>query len=306
MAIWSTPTHLTTARVTCRRWPRGTEVPILAVSLLIAGCGGGQPEITLATVDADSLLFERGTLALEDRDWIRAREYFAQIRDNYPQSAFRAEARLRIADTFEGEGTAAAYVMALEEYGEFLALHPLDERADYAQYKLAMVYFQQMRRPERDQSKTRNAINQFRFFEERYPTSRLLGEVRARLREAEDRLSESNFIVGHYYYRNKWYPGAIDRFEAILSEDPGYTGRDRLYFHLAHSYKESGQYDEARAMFGRLLGEFPQTEFVEDVTEYMAELEVIAATAPPDPDPDTESDSEPEDDDTDEPEPEDR
>ena len=169
MAIWSTPTHLTTARVTCRRWPRGTGVPILAVSLLITGCGGGQPEITLATVDADSLLFERGTLALEDRDWIRAREYFAQIRDNYPQSPLRAEARLRIADTFDGEGNAAAYVMALEAYGEFLALFPLDERAGYAQYKLAMVYFQQMRRPERDQSETRGAISQFRLFEERYP-----------------------------------------------------------------------------------------------------------------------------------------
>ena len=206
MAIWSTPTHLTTARATCRRWPRGTGVPILAVSLLIAGCGGGQPEIALATVDADSLLFERGTLALEDRDWIRAREYFAQIRDNYPQSPLRAEARLRIADTFEGEGSAAAYVMALEEYGDFLALFPQDERAHYAQYKLAMVYFQQMRRPERDQSETRNAISQFRFFEERHPTSPLLGEVRARLREAEDRLSESNFIVGQLLLPKQMVP----------------------------------------------------------------------------------------------------
>ena len=302
MAIWSTLARLNAAHVTCRRWPRGAGVPLLTASLLIAGCGGGQPEITLATVDADRLLFQRGTEALEDGDWIRAREYFAQIRDNYPQSPLRAEARLRIADTFEGEGTAAAYVMALEAYGDFIALFPLDERADYAQYKLAMVYFQQMRRPERDQSETRSAVSQFRLFEERHPTSRLLGEVRARLREAEDRLSESNFVVGHYYYRNKWYPGAIDRFEAILSEDPGYTGRDKLYFHLAHSYQESGQHDEAHAMFGRLLEEFPETEFVEDVTRYMTELELIVATAPPDPDP--ESDSEPKD--VDEPEPEDR
>jgi hypothetical protein len=99
MAIRSTLTHLTAARVTCRRWPRATRTPILAASLFIVGCGGGQPEITPATLDADRLLFARGTLALEDGDWIRAREYFTQIRDNYPQSAFRAEARLRVADT---------------------------------------------------------------------------------------------------------------------------------------------------------------------------------------------------------------
>ena len=295
MAIWSTRAYLTAPRLTCVRWPRATGVPILAASLLIVGCGSRQPEITPATVGADRLLFERGTQALEDRDWIRAREYFTQIRDNYPQSALRAEARLSVADTFEGEGTPASYVMAAEEYANFLALFPTNERAHYAQYKLGMIYFQQMRRPERDQSETRDAISQFRLFEERHPTSRLLEKVRARLREAEDRLSESNFIVGHFYYRSKWYPGAIDRFETILREDPGYTGRYRVYFHLAHSYQESGQHDEAQAMFGRLLEEFPETEFVEDATRYMAELELIATTtSPEETDPESKDEPEPE------------
>ena len=296
MAIWSTRAHLTAPRLTCGRWPRATGVPILAASLLIVGCGSRPPEIIPPTVGADRLLFERGTQALEDMDWIRAREYFTQIRDNYPQSALRAEARLRIADTFEGEGTVGSYIMALEAYADFLTLFPQDERAHYAQYKLGMTYFQQMRRPERDQSETRNAISQFLLFEERYPASPLLGEVRARLREAEDRLSESNFVVGHFYYRHNWYPGAIDRFETILSEDPGYTGRDRLYFHLAHSYQKLDQHDEALAMFGRLLEEFPETEFVEDATQYMAELELIAAiTSPEETDAESEGESEPED-----------
>ena len=296
MATWSTRSYLTSPRLACARWPRATGILILAASLLIVGCGSRQSEIALATGGADRLLFERGTQALEDMDWIRAREYFTQIRDNYPQSALRADARLGVADSFEGEGTLASYVTAVEEYASFLTLFPTNERAHYAQYKLGMIYFQRMRRPERDQSETKDAISQFRLFEARYPTSPLLDEVRARLREAEDRLSESNFIVGYFYYRNKWYPGAIDRFETILSEDPGYTGRDRIYFHLAHSYQESDQHDEARAMLGRLLEEFPETEFVEDATRYMAELELIAATtSPEETDPESEDEPEPED-----------
>ena len=257
-----------------------TGICIVAASFGTLACGSRQPEIAPVTVGADRLLFDRGSEAIENEDWIRAREYFVQLRDNYPQSALRSQARLGVADTYDGEGTAESYVVALEEYRDFLSLYPTDERADYAQYKVGMIYFRQMRRPERDQSETRSAIREFRLFQQRYPDSPLLGEVRAQLREAEDRLSLSNFEVGYFYYRNRWYPGAIDRFEAILSEDPGYTQRDAVYFHLAHSYQETGEEEKALTMFERLLEEFPETEFLEDVRQYMAALELAVDEEP--------------------------
>ena len=247
----------------------------LALSLMSSACGNRQPEITPTTLGADRLLFERGMEALDNENWVLAREYFVQLRDNYPQSNFRSQARLAVADTFDGQGTTEAYILALEEYRDFLALSPTDDRADYAQYKLAMVHFKQMRRPERDQSETRNAISEFRLFEERYQDSEMLGEVRARRREAEDRLSEASYVVGHFYYRNEWYPGAIDRFEAILRDDPGYTGMDSVYFHLAHSYQESSQPAKALPLFERLLSEFPETEYLEQASIYMEALEDV-------------------------------
>ena len=48
-------------------------------------------------------------------------------------------------------------------------------------------------------------------------------EAKARLREAHDRLSTSDYLVGFFYFRNRWYPGAIDRFYTILKEDAAYT-----------------------------------------------------------------------------------
>jgi len=41
---------------------------------------------------------------------------------------------------------------------------------------------------------------------QRYPQSALLEEGRRRLREAQTRLSESEYKVGYFYWRNKWYP----------------------------------------------------------------------------------------------------
>ena len=256
------------------RYPRWLVCPCFLLSLVIVGCGNRPPEITPATREADRLLFERGTEALKEGDWLRARQYFTELRDNYPQSAFRAEARLGLGDTFAGEGTSQSYLSALDDYRSFLALYPTHERADYAQYKLGTVYFLQIRRPERDQSQTRNAVTEFELFVQRYPNSALMGQVRANLREARDQLSEANFIVGRFYYRNKWYPGAIDRFEAILAEDPGYSDRGEVYFHLADAYRETDQAEEALPLFERLVEEFPETEHIEQATEHIAELKL--------------------------------
>ena len=46
-------------------------------------------------------------------------------------------------------------------------------------------------------------------------------------------MSEADYLVGYFYYKQqKWYPGAADRFKAVLKDDPAYTGRDAVYFYL--------------------------------------------------------------------------
>ena len=262
------------------RFSRRVNLLALFLTLLThvtIGCGGRRVEVTPNTADADILLFDLGQEALADDDWTRAREYFIQIRDNYPQSTLRADARLGVADSYEGEATPVSYVSALTELRDFLALYPTHERAGYAQYKVGMVFFNQMRRPERDQSETREAVREFETFIQNYaatPDNELLNEVRAKLREARDQLSESSFIIGRFYYRNEFYSGAISRFQEILDNDPGYTGRDAVYFHLADSLAITEREAEALPMFERLVDEFPETEYHERATERIARLKI--------------------------------
>ena len=61
---------------------------------------------------------------------------------------------------------------------------------------------------------------------QRYPNSSLMPEAKARLRETRDRLSEADYQVGYFYYRQKWYPGAIDRFKVGAEGRSGFTNRD--------------------------------------------------------------------------------
>jgi outer membrane protein assembly factor BamD len=239
-------------------------LPVLLLSLVAAACGGSRSAVAPNGDQPDRFLYERGLESMKNEEWVNAREYFRQVVDGYPQSPVRPDAKLGVGDSYLGESSAESLVLAAQEFREFLTFYPTNPRADYAQYKLAMSHYEQMRAPERDQTETREALKEFDVFFERYANSPLAPEVKQRWREARDRLSEASYRVGLHYYRVRWYPGAIDRFREVLRDDPGFSGRDRIYFYLAESLSRTDKTAEAIPYFERLLAEFPQSEHRED------------------------------------------
>jgi outer membrane protein assembly factor BamD len=249
---------------TARSCTTYTVARLAAAAALVcaAACATGPRRPPTGTPEPDRFLFERGSEALNDRKWLTAREYFRQLVDVYPQSQFRADAKLGIGDTCLGEGTAEAFVLGINEFREFLTFYPTNRRADYAQYKLGMAHFYQMRAPERDQTETREAIRELTLFMERYPSSPLRDEAAAKLRAARDRLSNSEYTVGYHYHRQKWWPGAIERFKGIVERDPGFTRRDAVYFYLGDSLEQMKRPAEALPYYDRLVKEFESSEFL--------------------------------------------
>src|SRR5918994_6861408 len=210
---------------------RGLRIWVLVLATAIAGCAQKTSNLPPGTADADKFLFDRGTEAAKERKWIDAREYFRNLVDNYPQSPYRPDAKLALGDTYISEGTTESRLLGANEFREFLTFYPTHARADYAQLQLARSYTLQMLAPERDQAATKDAIKEIEIFLQRFPNSELMPEARKMEREAKDRLSEANYRVGFYYFRVRWYPGAIDRFKELLATDPAYSGRDAVYFH---------------------------------------------------------------------------
>jgi outer membrane protein assembly factor BamD len=247
-------------------------IAIAVTSGLIAACGAKQGKVPPGTNQPDKFLFEKGTDFLEKRKWLTAREYFQTLVETYPQSPYRADAKLGVGDCYLGEGSAASQVQAIQEFREFLSYFPTHPRADYAQYKLAMAHYYQMAKPERDQSETKHAIEEFDTFFSRYPNSKLIGEAKQHAREAHDRLSESEYRVGYFYFRMKWYPGSIDRFQSILKSDPEYTHRDAVYFYLAQSQVKVNRPAEALPVLQKLIDEFVQSEYLAEAQKLMADL----------------------------------
>src|SRR5688572_7150779 len=228
---------------------------LLFLAVIVSGCSSNPPPATGGS-EPDQLLLDRGNAALKERSWTTARQYFSELLESYPQSPLRAEAKLGVGDTFLGENNAASYVYAQNEYREFLAFYPTNPRADYAQMQLGMVHYNQMLNPQRDQTETKEAIREFETFVTRHPSSPLMPQVKQRLREAKDRLSDWDLQVGNFYLSIRLYVSAIDRYRHILKNDPEYSRRDALYFHLAESLEKSEKKAEALPYYERLLNEF--------------------------------------------------
>jgi outer membrane protein assembly factor BamD len=237
---------------------------VLPTLLLVALAGGCAKKNVAPTgiLEADRFLYERGSELMAKRKWFQARENFRELVDNYPQSSLRPDAKLALGDTYLGEDSAEAQVLAQNEFREFLTFYPTHARADYAQYKLGMCHFAQMMAADRDQTETKEAVAELSAFVERYPNSNLMADGKAKLRVARDRLSEADYRVGYFYFRSKWYPGAIDRFRGVMKDDPEYTGRDAVYFYLAESLVKMGRPAEAVPLYDRLLKEFEQSQYL--------------------------------------------
>lgn len=259
------------ARIRPARVALATVLAICAFGF--AACAsGGSTKLPAGTIQPDKYLFDRGTEALRTKRYIKSREYFQQLYDNYPQSPYRPDGKLGLGDAYLGEDNSESLVLAANEFKEFLTFFPNHPRADYAQYKLALSHFAQMLKPDRDQKETRETIKEFETFVVRFPSSALMADARKKLREARDRLSTADYLVGLNYYRWRVYPGAIQRFKAILKEDPEFTNRDAVYYYLAESLIALDLKAEALPYLERLVGEFQQSQFLPKAQTRIKEL----------------------------------
>ncbi len=255
---------------------------LVVLVALASGCAAKKETVPpSAASQPDKYLIGRGTELLNKRKWLKAREYFRQLVDNYPQSPYRPDAKLGLGDTYLGEDSTESLVLALNEFKEFLTFYPTHARADYAQLKLAWCHYAQMAAPLRDQTQTKEAIKELEAFTERYPKSRLLPDAQKKLRECKDRLGDADYQVGYFYYRSRWYPGAIGRFRAVMKRDPEYSKRDALYYYLADSYVKMQVRAEALPLLDKLIKEFDKSQYVERAKKLLAEAQ--ATSASPDP-----------------------
>jgi len=181
--------------------------------------------------------------------------------------------QLAIADAFFKDGGQLNYGEALNGYRTFLTYYPNHEEAARAQFMVGMSLFQQALSPDRDQSLTQQAIQEFQKVETAYPTSTLVEKARKKIIECHDRLGEHERLVGRFYQKRKRYNAAIDRYRFVLDQYPQYSRTGQVLFDIGTCLLAVGNRPEAEEFFGRLFQDQPGGKLASRAKELLAEYD---------------------------------
>lgn len=240
----------------------------MLVALIAIGCSRG-PRAIRPAVDPELLtltkeqIFAKGEEQFERRKWQRARNYYSHVYENYPNDPLGRRSLLRVADTYFNQGDPVNLVEAQYKYRDFINRFPGSENADYAMLQIAMVSYKQMEKPDRDQQRTREAVEKFNEMLRAYPRSPLRPEAEKGLQEALDRLARHEHIVAKFYIKRRSHLAAVQRLNYLIDTYPNYAGRDGAFYDLGTALAALGRNGEARLYFERVVSEFPQSEYAE-------------------------------------------
>jgi len=254
----------------------------LTLLLLAAGCSGAKKPDKLTQellARPKEELFEKGKALIEKKKYDQGRKYLTFVFETYPNDPLGRDALLMVADSFFKQGGSSGYTEARFRYRDYLNRYPGASRRDYARYQFALTYDKEMERPDRDQTPTREAIEQYQALIREYPTSGFAGAARERVRVLLDILAEHEFSVGYFYMRKGAATAALARFTDLEQRYPEYGARDKLYFYAARVLEKLGRRQEAERYYARLTTEFPDSEYARKVRGPRAEKPASAAAA---------------------------
>ena len=234
------------------------------VALTLIGCGNskdprqsGEP---MENYSAENI-FGRGEFELNRNRSEDAAFYFSEIERLYPYSDWTKRALIMQAYAYHQAKDYPNSRAAAQRYIEF---YPLDDDAAYAQYLLALSYYDQIDEVGRDQGLTFQALQALRTVIERYPESEYARSAVLKFDLAFDHLAAKEMEIGRYYLRHEHYTAAINRFRAVVEDFQTTSHTPEALHRLVEAYLSLGLTDEAQTA-GAILGHnFRSSDWYED------------------------------------------
>jgi outer membrane protein assembly factor BamD len=156
------------------------------------------------------------------------------------------------------------YEQARASAQRYIDFYPADEDAAYAQYLLALSYYDQIDEIGRDQGLTFQALQALRVVIEQYPDTEYAKSAVLKFDLAFDHLAAKEMEIGRYYLKRKHYSAAINRFRVVVEQFQTTTHVAEALHRLVESYLSLGLTDEAQTA-GAILGHnFQSTQWYQD------------------------------------------
>ncbi|OWJ80045.1 MULTISPECIES: outer membrane protein assembly factor BamD [Haematobacter] len=236
----------------------------MMLATILAGCsgnGGSGTNVPLDNFTAEQI-YQRGEYELEtNRKPKDAAHYFSEIERLYPYTEWAKRALVMEAYSYH---QARDYENARGAAQRFVDLYPGDQDAAYAQYLLALSYYDQIEAVGRDQGLTFQALQSLRDVIEKYPDSEYAKSAMMKFDLAFDHLAAKEMEIGRFYLSRGHYTAAINRFRVVVEDYQTTTYTPEALHRLVEAYLALGFENEAVTAAAILGHNFQSSPFYQD------------------------------------------
>jgi len=235
---------------------------ICFLTVAISGCSvlKNEPKIDIDTYSAKEI-YDLAEDRLAKKRPQDAAKYFSEIERLYPYSEWAKRGLIMQAFSYHKDQDYENSRSAAQRYIDFF---PAAEDAAYAQYILALSYYDQISEVGRDQDVTVKALQELRLLIERYPDSKYAKDSAEKFDMAFSFLAAKEMEVGRYYLQRGYYTSAVNRFRKVVQEFRTTEQTPEALYRLIECYLSLGLRGEAQSAAAILQESYSSTQWHKD------------------------------------------
>jgi len=219
---------------------------ILLSIFLLSSCSNKDIEIANPEATEEEMaiiIYSEAVEALKKGEAFFAKKKFKEVETLAPQSNWAAKAALMSAYADYTRNSYSASVFGLKRY---IKNYPADNNISYAQYLIAICYYEQILNEKKDLEPLLKAKEQFEFVIANYPDTDYSTDALFKLDLIIDQLAAKEMSIARYYIEiEKWIP-ALNRLKIVVEKYDKTVFIEEALHRLVEVNYKLGLVDEAK------------------------------------------------------------
>ena len=226
------------------------------ITLFVFCISCSKKEIKKSTIEEKSLdlqvleAYKEGMSSLEGGDVLFAAKKFNEAETLFPQSKLAPRAALMAAYSYY---TQDYYGDAIAELNRFIRVYPKSKNLDYANYLLAICYYEQIVDEKKDTESILKAKENLEMVIKNFPNTEYALDSKFKLDLINDLLASKELYIGRYYFKKKKWIPSIKRFRKIVDDYENTIYVEEALHRLVEVNYLIGLEDESKK-YAKLLG----------------------------------------------------
>ena len=194
--------------------------------------------------------YKEGLNFLDKNDGLSAAKKFNEAELLFPQSEWAPKSALMAAYSYYAYNY---YGDSIYELEQFIKKYPKDERISYANFLLAMCYYQSIVDEKKDLEPLLKARDKFIYVVENYPNTDFAMDAKFKLDLIREILASKEMYLGSYYIQKGKWIAAINRFKTVINDYETTIYVEEALHRLVELHYKIGLENEAKK-YANLLG----------------------------------------------------